>query len=167
VESSPAVVSNLRAEAMRRGLDPQRLVFARRVPYPAHLERLQLADLFLDTLPFNAGATASDALWVGVPLLTCSGEAFAARMGGSLLRALGLPELITHSREEYESRGLELLMHPDRLVAMRERLAVQRHTTRLFDTKTFCRHLERAYVRMWQRAGRGQPPETFSVADIT
>jgi protein O-GlcNAc transferase len=166
VESSPTVVRNLRMEAERREVDPARLIFAPRVPYPAHLERLQLADLFLDTLPFNAGATASDALWMGVPLLTCAGEAFAARMSGSLLSAIGLPELITHSLEAYVHLGLELVRDRERLREIKRRLEAQRLTMPLFDTARFCGHLERAYLHMWERAERGQSPETFCVSEL-
>jgi predicted O-linked N-acetylglucosamine transferase (SPINDLY family) len=152
---------NLRREAAARGLDPGRLIMAPRLSYPQHLGRLALADLFLDTLPFNAGASASDALWGGVPVLTCAGEAFAARMAGSLLRAVGLHELITHNLPEYERRGLALAREPGALRQLRDRLATHRHSAPLFDTRRFCRHLEAAYHTMWERAERGQAPTSF------
>ena len=133
------------------------------LPYPEHLARLALADLFLDSFPFSAGASASDALWAGVPLLTCTGEAFAARMAGSLLQALGLPELITASLAEYEQRALELARAPQSLAALRRRLEEKRRTAALFDTARFCQGLERAYVAMWERAERGEPPRGFTV----
>lgn len=163
-EEAP-VEKNLREEARRRGVDPERLIFARRIPYPDHLARLQCADLFLDTVPFNAGTTASDALWAGLPILTCAGEAFAARMAGSLLRAVGLPELITSSLDEYEAAALKLATTPPLLSELRSRLAQHRMTTPLFDSERFCRHLESAYVSMWERAERGMPPDSFVVQD--
>lgn len=129
-------------------MDDQRLIFARRRPYDEHLARLQLADLFLDTLPFNAGTTASDCLWAGLPLLTCVGDAMSARMAGSLLRAVDLSELITHSVEEYESRARHLASHRTELRALRDRLARNRHASPLFDTRRFTRDLESAYMQM-------------------
>lgn len=155
---------NLAAEAAARGVDARRLVFAPRVNYPDHLARLEFADLFLDTLPFNAGTTASDCLWVGLPLVTCAGEAFAARMAGSLLHALGLPELVTRSLDDYEALTLKLATTPVLLADLRARLWSNRTTSPLFDTKQFCRHLEAAYRSMWERQQRGEPPADFRVA---
>ena len=157
---------NLAREAAARGIAPERLVFARRVDYEDHLARLSLADLFLDSLPFNAGTTASDALWAGLPVLTCAGESFAARMAGSLLRAVGLPELITHSSEEYEALALRLAHAPEELAALRSRLAGNRATSPLFDTERFCRHLESAFLEAHARAQRGEPPQSFAVAPL-
>jgi predicted O-linked N-acetylglucosamine transferase (SPINDLY family) len=157
------VRANLRHEAQRRGIGPDRLVFAPRVPYARHLARLQQADLFLDTFPFNAGATASDALWAGVPILTCSGEAFASRMAGSLLRAAGVPELITHSIEEYERLGDHLVGQPGRLQDLKGRLTAQRCGAALFDSARFTRHLEAAFTRMHQRSVRGEAPAGFAL----
>jgi predicted O-linked N-acetylglucosamine transferase (SPINDLY family) len=164
--SRPVVVQNLRAEARRRGADPGQLVFAEALPYADYLARMQLADLFLDTLPFNGGTTASDALWAGVPVLTCPGEAFASRMAASLLSAIGLPELITHSLEEYESLALELARNPQRLAEIKSKLARNRDTYPLFDTDRFRRHIEAAYTTMWERYQRGEPPASFAVASI-
>jgi predicted O-linked N-acetylglucosamine transferase (SPINDLY family) len=161
----PAVEANLRIEAERRGVAHQRLVFARRIPYPDHLARLQCADLFLDTVPFNAGTTASDALWAGLPILTCAGQTFAARMAGSLLRAMRLPELITSNLEEYEALALELARTPQRLNELRRRVAQNRVTSPLFDGGRICRHLESAYTAMWRRTEFGMPPDSFSVED--
>jgi protein O-GlcNAc transferase len=155
--------ANLRREAEARGVAPEKLIFARRLPYEDHLARLPLADLFLDTLPFNAGTTASDALWAGVPVLTCSGEPFAARMAGSLLRAVGLPELITHTPQDYEALASHLANAPGELGALRARLAANRHSYPLFDTERFCRHLESAYVTAHQRHQRGEQPASFRV----
>jgi protein O-GlcNAc transferase len=160
---TPIVRQRLCNEASARGLDPGRLVFGARAPYGAHLARLRLAGLFLDSLPFNAGATASDALWAGVPVLTCSGEAFAARMGGSLLRALGLPELMTTNIEEYEQRAVELALDGAQLAALTSRLAANRSTHPLFNTETYCRNLESAYRHMWSRAEAGESPASFTV----
>jgi protein O-GlcNAc transferase len=157
------VRDNLRREAASRSIDPRRLVFAERLPYAEHLARLRLADLFLDTLPFNAGTTASDALWAGVPVLTLSGDAFAARMAGSLLRAAGTPELIACSDEEYESKAIELARSPQTLRQLRGRLAQNRGTMPLFDTARFTAHLEAAYEEMWMRMERGDEPHDFSV----
>jgi predicted O-linked N-acetylglucosamine transferase (SPINDLY family) len=157
------VPENLRREAASRGVDPARLVFAGRLSYEEYLARLELADLYLDTLPFNGGATASDALWAGVPLLTCAGDAYAARMAGSLLHAVGLPEAVTLSLADYESRALELVATPALLLGWRARLAAARHTAPLFDTARFTSHLEAAYLEMWSRHERGEPPATFAV----
>lgn len=157
---------NLRREATARGVDAQRLVFAGSLPYAEHLGRLGLADLFLDTLPYNAGATASDALRCGVPVLTCSGEAFAARMAGSLLRAVGLPELITFDLHEYESKALQLVQRPEHLAALRANLAKSLQEAPLFNTARFCRHLEAAYREMNARAVRGDAPSGFRVAPL-
>jgi predicted O-linked N-acetylglucosamine transferase (SPINDLY family) len=140
---------NLRLQAQRRGIDPDRLVFASRLPYSQHLGRLKLADLFLDTLPFNAGTTASDALWAGLPLLTCAGETFAARMGGSLLRAIGLPELITSNLAQYEARAHDLAAHGSELRSLRQRLQQNRLQSPLFSTDRFRRELESAFLKIW------------------
>ena len=154
---------NLRREARAHGVEAERLVFAGRMGYTEHLGRLGLADLFLDTVPYNAGATASDALRTGVPVLTCVGEAFAARMAGSLLKTVGLPELITCSLEEYEGKALELARQPQALQELRARLARNLTGSPLFDTARFTRHLETAYLTMHQRAVRGEIPRGFSV----
>jgi protein O-GlcNAc transferase len=139
---------NLRAAASAAGIDPGRLVFARHLPQAEHLARLQLADLSLDTLPYNAHTTASDALWAGVPHLTCQGESFAARVAASLLTALGLPELITQDLESHEAMALTLARDPVRLGELRARLAACRASAPLFDTASFCRSLEAAYRGM-------------------
>jgi predicted O-linked N-acetylglucosamine transferase (SPINDLY family) len=161
-----SVEKNLRAEASRRSVDPQRLVFAGRVSYLDHLARLQRADLFLDTLPFNAGSTASDALWATLPILTCPGEAFAARMAGSLLRTVGMPELIVSDLHEYESRAIELATTPGMMAGLRSRLASARDTSPLFDSERYCRHLEVAYTSMCERSRSGARPEEFAVPGL-
>ena len=154
---------NLRAEAEKRGVAPDRLVFAPLVRYPDHLARLVLADLFLDTAPFNAGATCSDALHGGLPVLTCSGEAFASRMAGSLLRTAGLSALITYDLSEYEARAFELAHDRAMLADMRADWTRTRASSPLFDSDRFRRHLEAAYVTMWERFRLGEPPGSFSV----
>jgi len=163
--TNASAVAHLRQEAQRRGVAADRLVFAPRLPLNEdHLARLRLADLFLDTLPYNAHATAADALWAGVPVLTCQGATFAARVAGSLLTAVGLPELIVPSLAEYEALAQRLAGDPQRLAALRERLARNRDVYPLFDTDRFTRNIEAAYTAMWERAERGEPPQSFSVS---
>jgi predicted O-linked N-acetylglucosamine transferase (SPINDLY family) len=154
---------NLRLEARRRGIDPARLVFAGRLPVDQHLARLRLADLFLDTLPYNACTTASDALWAGLPVVTCRGEAFVGRVAASLLQAIGLPELIAADLEEYEALALKLARDPALLGEIRAKLARHREARPLFDTDRFARHIEAAYTTMWHIWQRGEAPQSFSV----
>jgi len=154
---------NLQREAKARGVDPSRLVFAGRLPVAEHLARHRLADLFLDTLPYNAHTTASDALWAGLPVLTCQGTAFAARVASSLLCAVGLPELVTTSLPEYEALALRLATDASLLGELRARLATNRLTHPLFDTGRFCRHIESAYTTMWETWQRGEAPRSFAV----
>jgi predicted O-linked N-acetylglucosamine transferase (SPINDLY family) len=157
------IQANLRREASTRGISAERLVFAHSLPYPEHLARLALADVCLDTLPFNGGATTSDALWAGVPVVTCAGDGFAARMSGSLLQAVGLPELVTDSLGSYEALALELARAPSRLAVLRDRLARGRKRQTLFDTDRFRRHLEAAYSTMVECHRSGLAPTTFKV----
>jgi predicted O-linked N-acetylglucosamine transferase (SPINDLY family) len=159
--------ANLRREAEKRGIAGERLAFAPRVERNEdHLARLRLADLFLDTLYYNAHTTAADALWAGVPVLTCPGATFASRVAGSLLDAVGLPELITTSITEYEALALQLACDPQRLAFLRRKLAYNRRRFPLFDTDRFTRHIEAAYATMRERAERGEPPQSFAVAPI-
>jgi predicted O-linked N-acetylglucosamine transferase (SPINDLY family) len=164
--ANAAVVRNLQREAGTRGVAPDRLIFAPRLPYAQYLAEYRLANLFLDTLPFNGGATASDALLAGLPLVTVAGEAFAARMAGSLLHAAGLPELVTHSLEDYEALALGLGQDSERLGAIRAKLDRNHASCPLFDTDRFTRHLEAAYLTMWQRVQRGLPPAGFAVEPL-
>jgi predicted O-linked N-acetylglucosamine transferase (SPINDLY family) len=157
---------NLRREAMAREVEANRLVFAPRLKLAEHLARHLLADLFLDTLPVNAHTTASDALWAGLPIVTCAGKAFAARVAGSLLCAVGLPELATHSLEQYEALALRLASDAQRLRGLRGRLAQNRLSAPLFDTDRFRRHIEAAYTTMWEIRQRGEGPRAFAVAPI-
>lgn len=160
---NPWAVENLRREAAARGIAPQRLVFCPREDNEAHLARHRLADLFLDTFPCNAHTTASDALWAGLPMVTCAGRTFASRVAGSLLHAVGLAELTTPSLDEYARVALELARDPDRLASLRARLMRDREALPLFDTARFCGHLEAAYRHMWQLQQAGRAPETFAV----
>jgi protein O-GlcNAc transferase len=127
------------------------------------LARASLADLFLDTLPHNAHTTASDVLWAGVPVLTCTGATFAGRVAGSLLRAAGLPDLIASSREGYEGLAVRLATDRPLLAAIRSRLKDNRASSPLFDTARYTRHLEAAYRGMWERYRRSAEPEAFAV----
>jgi protein O-GlcNAc transferase len=154
---------NLRREASANGVDPARLVFAPPLDLPEHLARHQLADLFLDTLPYNAHTTASDSLWAGVPLVTCVGDTFPGRVAASLLRAADLPELVTQSLEDYEALALKLARDRDFLQSFRRTLAASRSTCALFDTDRFRRHIEVAYARMWDIWLRGDPPQGFTI----
>jgi predicted O-linked N-acetylglucosamine transferase (SPINDLY family) len=162
LSSNDLVEGNLRAEAEKRGVDPRRLVFAPIVPPADHLARFSCADLFLDTLPCNAHTTASDALWAGVPVLTCCGETFAGRVAGSLLNAAGIPELITQSPEEYEQVALALAEDRDRLAALRSRVRTARDGL-LFDLPKLAGEIEAAYLRMWQNWRLGQKPAAFAL----
>jgi predicted O-linked N-acetylglucosamine transferase (SPINDLY family) len=130
------------------------------------MARVALADLFLDTLPYNAHTTASDSLWMGVPVVTCMGDAFAGRVAASLLHAVGLPELVTRTLDDYESLALRLATDPAELQAIRGKLAEQRLSCALFDTDRFRRHIEAAYTTMWQSWQRGEAPRHFGVAPI-
>lgn len=163
---NPAAARNLREAAAARGIAPGRLVFAQHTALGDHLARHRLADLFLDTLPYNAHTTASDALWAGLPLITCRGTTFPGRVAASLLSAIGLPELITLSLEEYAALATRLATTPALLAAVREKLATNRATYPLFDTRRYCRHLEAAYTIMWERHQRGEAPAGFAVASI-
>lgn len=154
----------LGAEAARRGVDPQRIVWAARMPLTDHLARHRHADLFLDTFHYNAHTTCSDALWGGVPVLTLAGATFPSRVGASLLAAIGLPELVTRGVAAYEGLALELATSPARLAALRERLQHQRTNSPLFDSERFARRLESAFDAMWQRHRQGLAPDHIRVA---
>lgn len=159
---SDAVCERLRGEAAARGIDPARLVFAELVAPAEHLSRHRLADVFLDTLPFNT-ATAGDALWVGVPVVTCKGNAFAARVGASFATATGQSDLIAPDLAAYEATALALAAEPERLAECKRRLAEQRATAPLFDLDRFRRHVETAYARMHALSRSGAPPQSFAV----
>jgi len=163
-EGNAQGMQNLHHEAELRGIAPERLVFAKRMNLLSeHLARYRLADLFLDTFCYNAHTTASDALWAGLPVLTYLGNTFADRVAASLLNAIGLLELITHSHEEYLALALELATNPEKLASLRQQLARNRITHPLFNTAGFTRHIEDAYTQMWQRYQQSQPPDHIYV----
>ena len=152
--------NNLKQTAVRSGIDERRLIFATRLEsLPEHLARLRVADLFLDTFPYNAHATSMDALWAGLPVLTCGGASFASRVASSLLSAVGLPELVTRSLQEYEELALSLSAQPERLVRIRDILARNRLTSSLFDTTQYVKKLETAYEAIYNRHLSGAPPD--------
>jgi protein O-GlcNAc transferase len=150
---------NLRREAERCGVDPHRMVFGKFLAQEDYLARFRTMDLFLDTLPYNAGTTASDALWAGLPVLTCAGRAFAGRVAASLLNAIELPELVTSTTEQYEEMAVQLAENPELLEKIKRKLAQNRLKTALFDTKAFTRHLEVAYTKIYERYQANLPPE--------
>jgi predicted O-linked N-acetylglucosamine transferase (SPINDLY family) len=164
LEGNQSVVKNLQAEAKARGIGEHRLIFAKRVTMDEHLPRHQLADLFLDTFYCNAHTTASDALWEGLPVLTCLGETFAGRVAASLLSAANLPELITRSHAEYEALALELATNPQKLATIRQKLAQTRATCPLFNTALFTKHIEDAYVQMWKKSQAGKSADDIYVS---
>jgi predicted O-linked N-acetylglucosamine transferase (SPINDLY family) len=167
LEANGTAMANLRREAESRlAGGAARLVFAPSLPNPEHLARLAIADLFLDTLPYNAHTLASDALWCGCPVITCAGGTFAGRVAASLLQAIGLPDLVTQTLTDYETLALQLALDPDRLRAIRVELAANRLTTALFDSRRFARHLESAFETMWRMHLAGLPPRPFAVARI-
>ncbi|MSP94585.1 MAG: hypothetical protein EXR00_04895 [Alphaproteobacteria bacterium] len=165
LENDASAARALKREAEARGIAAERLVFAARMKTPEHLARHKLADLFLDTLPYGAHTTASDALYAGLPVLTCTGETFAGRVGTSLVNAAGVPELAVPSRDAYRALALKLAREPGTLRALKTRLAQTRETCALFDTARITRSLESAYVTMIERARRGLPPESFAVEE--
>jgi predicted O-linked N-acetylglucosamine transferase (SPINDLY family) len=164
LDDNPWAKANLVREAEARGVAPERIVFAPRVPPPDHLARNRLADLFLETLPYNAHTTASDALWAGLPLVTCAGETFADRVAGSLLRAIGLPELVTSSLAEYEALALRLASDGDLLAGFRARLARNKWTHPLFDTERFARYRGRLPADVGDMESRAAASGVFRFA---
>jgi predicted O-linked N-acetylglucosamine transferase (SPINDLY family) len=159
LEDNLQATKNLKAEARKRGIRDNRLIFAPRISLDEHLARHQLADLFLDTLPYNAHTTASDALWTGLPVLTLIGRSFASRVAASLLNAIGLPELITTTREEYVVTAIELANNPKKLLAIKQKLANNRLSAALFDTSLFAKNIEIAYTKMHERYLAGLGPD--------
>jgi predicted O-linked N-acetylglucosamine transferase (SPINDLY family) len=160
---NPTAKNNLIKEATARGLDSCRLIFAERMPLPEHLARHRQADLFLDTLPYNAHTTCSDALWAGLPVLTLMGSTFPGRVGASLLKAIDLPELITNTQEEYEAMAIELAINPQKLRDIKLKLARNRLTTPLFDTPLFTKNLETIYTKMMERYQADLQPDHITI----
>jgi predicted O-linked N-acetylglucosamine transferase (SPINDLY family) len=155
--------SNLSEEIKHRGIDPSRLIFGDSLPKPKYLARYRTADLFLDTHPYNAGTTASDALKMGLPMITYLGNSYQARMGASIVSALNLPELITNSLEEYEALAIELATHPEKMQAIKDKLASNLTTAPLYNTKLFVKNLESAYTTMYERHHEGLEPDHIYV----
>ena len=155
---------NLLKEAQARGVNPDRLVFAKKCGHEKYLAQFRQADLYLDTFVYNAGATASNALWAGLPVLTKLGQGYTARMAGSLLNSIGLPELIASSEKNYEELALKLATEPSRLAFIRQKLATNRLTSPLFNTELFTRHLEQGYAQAYQRYFDGQDPAAIFVS---
>jgi predicted O-linked N-acetylglucosamine transferase (SPINDLY family) len=154
-------IGNLRKYAVNSGIDEHRIVFANRMQLNEHLARQKLADLFLDTIPYNAHTTGSEALFCGVPLLTITGETFASRVGASLLNALCLPELVTHSLEQYEDMAIKLLENSEMLSQLRDKVEQLRDTSSLFDAKQYLENLESAYLKIFELCLNGKIPETI------
>ncbi len=165
-EDNAKAATNLKKEAAFRGVNAERLVFAKRIPVHEHLARHRVADLFLDTFPYNAHTTASDALWAGLPVLTCAGETFASRVAASLLNAIRLPELITSTVDSFEAVAVELANNLDKLKKIKQKLANHRLTTPLFDTSLFTRHIEAVYTKMYERYQAGLAPDYIYVSAL-
>jgi predicted O-linked N-acetylglucosamine transferase (SPINDLY family) len=163
LEDSVTAVANLKKEALAQGISPERLIFAKRMQLPEHLARHQLADVFLDTLPYNAHTTASDALWAGLPVLTCIGKTFPGRVAASLLKAVGLSELITNTHEEYIDLAINLANNPQRLRTIRNKLAENRLSSPLFDSTLFTKHLEAGFQKAYDRYHDGLAPDNIFI----
>lgn len=163
LEDNQYASANLKREAVNRGVQSERLIFAKRVPLDIHLARHRHADLFLDTLYCNAHTTASDALWTGLPIISKLGSTYASRVSASLLKAVDMPELVAETLNEYESMALDLAMYPERLNAFKQKLKAGLHTTALFDTPRFTKNLELAYESMWGRYQTGLEPDHIYV----
>ncbi len=165
LESNKWAKANLLKEANARGIVSERLVFAQKVSHEKYLAQFQKADLYLDTFNYNAGATASNALWAGLPVITKLGNGYTARMAGSLLASLGLPELITTKETEYEELALKLATNPEQLASIKQKLAVNRSSKPLFNTELFTKHLEDGYQKAYQRYFDGKEPEAIYVPE--
>jgi len=164
LKSKPVFEANLSQEAERHGVASRRLIFAASLPPDQHLARLKQADLFLDSLPYNAHTTASDALWAGLPLLTCRRTTFPGRVAAGLLGAIGMPELVTDSLDDYEALAIRLARNTDALNGLKQKLAQNRLTCPLFDTDLFRKNIETAYIAMWEAWKKGGAPKSFAVA---
>ena len=166
LDANPVASANLRRAAEAAGIHPTRLVFAPKMPLDRHLARHRLADLGLDTLPYKAHTTTSDALWVGLAVLTQIGRSFPARVAASLLRAVGMPEMVVESRADYIARAVQFARDPTLLAEARQKMDRQRLTAPLFDTPRFVRHIEAAYIEMHERRLAGLPPAHIRVPPI-
>jgi predicted O-linked N-acetylglucosamine transferase (SPINDLY family) len=157
---------NLRTSAQQAGIPTERIVFAKHLPEAQHLARHQLADIFLDTFPCNAHTTASDALWMGLPVVTIQGQCFASRVAGSLLNAMKLPQLIAKNLNEYEQLILNLAAEPQRIADYKNHLNNHRHNSALFNSEAYAKNIEQAYSFMIDRSRKGKAPHPFEVRDI-
>lgn len=164
-EDNESAAKNLRKEAEKRGVESGRLIFAKRTKLEDHLARKKFADLFLDTLPYNAHTTCSDALWAGLPVLTLIGKSFASRVAASLLTAIELPELITNSEQEFEAKAIELALNSEKLKELKLKLEKHKLTTPLFDTKLFTKHIEAIYEEMYEKYQADLAPSDIEVRD--
>jgi len=157
------VKNHLKNEALKKGIESDRLIFANRMPLSDHLARLKLANLFIDTMPYNAHTTASDALWVGLPFLTLCGETFASRVGASMLNAIELNELITIDEKEFENLAIELAQNPKKLMQIKNKLDSNRSKKPLFNTKLFTKNLETAYLKIYEKYICNKKPENIEI----
>jgi predicted O-linked N-acetylglucosamine transferase (SPINDLY family) len=157
LEDNLTATNNLKLEANKRDIDVKRIIFARRMKMSDHLARLKVADLFIDTLPYNAHTSASDGLWVGLPFLTLAGDTFASRVGASMLNAIGLPELITHSENEYKNKAIELATNSTLLKEIKKKLERNKLSKPLFDAKLFTKNVESAYIIMHEKYHLDKP----------
>jgi predicted O-linked N-acetylglucosamine transferase (SPINDLY family) len=162
-ENNNNAAKNLKKEAMKFGINEDRLVFATHLPIEEHLNRIKQADLFIDTLPYNAHTTTSDALRMGLPVLTYMGNSFVSRVAASLLNTVNLPELITTTQEQYESLAIELATNPEKLKIIKDKLVDNLPAAPLYDTTLFTRHLESAYLTMYDRYQHGLDPDHIYV----
>jgi predicted O-linked N-acetylglucosamine transferase (SPINDLY family) len=163
LEKNNNTTTNLKKEAMKFGINEDRLIFATHMPVEEHLNRIKQADLFIDSLPYNAHTTTSDALRMGLPVLTYMGSSFASRVAASLLNAINLPELITTTQEQYESLAIELATNPEKLKIIKDKLVDNIVKSALYDTPLFTRHLESAYLKMYDRYHQGLDPDHIYV----
>lgn len=163
---NPIAANNLKKQMSLFGINPERLIFASHLPIPEHLSRHKCADLFLDTFPYNAHTTASDALWAGLPVLTMLGNSFAGRVTSSLLCAIELPELITNSEEEYKSLAVELATNKQKINLIKNKLMLKKQTAPLFNTPLFTKYIEQGYVRMFENYKKKIPIDDIIVQSI-
>ena len=161
--SNDSSKTNLTKEIVRRGVEAERLILGESIPKPEYLARYRVADLFLDTQPYNAGTTASDALRMGLPIITLKGTSFNSREAASIINALNLPELITTTAEEYESLAIELASDPEKLKAIKDKLASNLSTAPLYNTPLFTKNLESAFTEMYERYHQGLEPDHIYV----
>jgi predicted O-linked N-acetylglucosamine transferase (SPINDLY family) len=157
------VINNLKSEAKNRNINPERLIFAKRVNISENLNRYKLADLFLDTFPCSAHTTANDVLWAGTPLLTLAGESFASRVSASLLSSMNIKELITYSEKEYEDLAVKLSNDNKKIIEIKQRLTIAKGNTTLFNSETYTKNIELAYLEIWNNFRKGLKPKNVYI----